>query len=68
MLKCDLPRGREVSDLPHKGPKTQSVTRRGQKTMTMMIMMMMMMMKVMMTMMIVMCFLHPKGPQTGGGR
>ena len=37
--------------------------------MTMVIMMMMMMMMIMMvttiTMMIIMCFLHPKGPQTG---
>ena len=34
--------------------------------MTMVMMMMMMMLRMtMMTMMIVMCFLHPKGPQTG---
>ena len=31
----------------------------------MMMMMMMMMVMMMMTMMIIMCFLHPKGPQTG---
>ena len=31
----------------------------------MMMMMMMIMMMMMMTMMIIMCFLHPKGPQTG---
>ena len=31
----------------------------------MMVMMMMIVMMMMMTMMIIMCFLHPKGPQTG---
>ena len=31
----------------------------------MMMMMMMIMMMTMMTMMIIICFLHPKGPQTG---
>ena len=33
--------------------------------MMMMMMMMMIMLMRMMTMMIIMCFLHPKGPQTG---
>ena len=42
MLKCDQPRGKEVADLPPKGPQKQSANRRGQKTMTMMMMMMVM--------------------------
>ena len=59
-----------MADLPPKGPLTRSESEGGRKTMTMMIMMMMMtmmmMMMMMMTMMtIIMCFLHPKGPQTG---
>ena len=33
--------------------------------MIIMMMMMMIMMMTMMTMMIIICFLHPKGPQTG---
>ena len=58
-----------MADLTPKGPLTQSAPEGGRKTMTMVIMMMMMMMMMimmimMMTMMIIMCFLHPKGPQT----
>ena len=59
-----------MADLTPKGPLTQSAPEGGRKTMTMVIMMMMMMMMMimmimMMKMMIIMCFLHPKGPQTG---
>ena len=59
-----------MADLTPKGPLTQLAPEGGRKTMTMVIMMMMMMMMMimmimMMTMMIIMCFLHPKGPQTG---
>ena len=58
-----------MADFPPKGLQTQSAPEGGRKTMTMvmvmmMIMMMMMMMTIMM-MMIAMCFLHPKGPETG---
>ena len=45
MLKCDQPRGKEVADIPPKGPQTQIANRRGQKTMTMMMMMMVMIKK-----------------------
>ena len=59
-----------MADLTLKGPYTQSAPEGGRKTMTIVIMMMMMMMMMIMmmttmTMMIIMCFLHPKGPQTG---
>jgi hypothetical protein len=60
-----------VADLTPKGPEAQSAPEGGRKTMTMVIMMMMMMMMMMimmmttMTMMVIMCFLYPKGPQTG---
>ena len=59
-----------MADPTPKGPLTQSAPEGGRKTMTMVIMMMMMMimmimMIMMMKMMIIMCFLHPKGPQTG---
>jgi len=53
-----------VADLPPKGPQTQLTLEGGRKTMTM-VMMMMMMMRMMIMMMIIMCFLLPKGPQTG---
>ena len=61
-----------MAGLPPEGPKTQSEPEGGRKTMTMVIMMMMMMMMMimimmimMMTVIIMMCFFHPKGPQTG---
>ena len=50
-----------MADLTAKRLQTQSAPDGGRQTMTM-VMMIMMMMK----MMIAMCFLHPKGPQTGG--
>ena len=61
-----------MADLTLKGPLKQLAPEGGRKTMTMVIMMMMMMMMMimlimmimMMKMMIIMCFLHPKGPQT----
>ena len=67
MMKCDQPRERELADFPPKGTQTQSATRRGQKTMTLMIMTMMIMMMIllMMAMMVELCFLHPKGPPKG---
>ena len=72
MLKYDQSSGREA-DLPPKGPQTQSATRQGQETTTMMmimdmvimIMMMMMVMMTMMTMMNVMCFVHPNDLKQG---
>ena len=58
-----------MADFTTKGPETQLAPERGRKSMTMVIMMMMMMIMIMMittmTMMIILCFLHPKGPQTG---
>ena len=39
MLKCDLPGGREVADLPSKGPYSQSAPEGGTRTMSMKIMM-----------------------------
>ena len=60
-----------MADLTPKGPLTQLAPEGGRKTTKMVIMMMMMMMMMMimmirmMKMMIIMCFLHPKGPQTG---
>ena len=59
-----------VADFLPKVPQTQSATRPGQKTMTMIMMMMRMMMMtmimmVMLTMMVVICFHHPKDLRKG---
>ena len=59
-----------MADLLPKECQTQLAPEGGRKTMTIIIrpmirMMMMMMMITILTMMNIMCFLHPKGPQTG---
>ena len=58
-----------MADLTPESPEAQSALEGGGKLGRMVIMMMMLMMMIMMmttmTMMIIMCFLHPKGPQTG---
>ena len=61
-----LEEGKWLILLP-KDLKHNRYQRGGRNSMTMVIMMMMMMILMIttMTMMIIMCFLHPKGPQTG---
>ena len=59
-----------MADLTTKRPLTQSAPEGGRKTMTMviiimMMMIMMIMMMMMIKIMIIICFIHPKGPQTG---
>ena len=67
MLKFDQPGERKVANLPPKEPQTQLEPEGGRMTMIIMMMMMiiMMIMMTIMTMMNIVCFLHPKGPQTG---
>ena len=56
-----------MANLPPKEPQTQLEPEGGRMTMIIMMMMMIMMMIMMtiMTMTNIMCFLDPKGPQTG---